>query len=1212
MSSVEITETELRELFNLVDSDSGGTIDADEFRALLTQIGYPMSRSEVIDLVKSYSPSGEIDFSLFCDILVKTSCSDERLAEIKGAFRIIRERTVAHRLLGRGQMKRDVLLQQLVDYMEGDLSIEEAEQLLLLVNPDDRDIIDIDVIFWILFFIAGAIVMSPFMDRVKFTIAIPEGSYSEEALEDFATILGEGETFTTVFMVTGDSEHLSLSNTNVQSLLTNLFYVLGGYSASYPCPESLQDNTVVSYYSLAALAAANDYDLSILQAKTMPENSAGDQAYLTKITVPMPESGETQQCVDDLDAIVSTLTSSLDMTGLSYGFVGEYYGISEVEKTVKKDMELMDATSIPIALIILFLVLGSFKLMLIPLISFVASITFGIFWGWVITYASWDVSSLAPSITMSVGVAFSLDYALFLLSRFKTEVETGHSPRLAIKKTVQSSGHTVVVSGVAIAVCFASMLIYPADIAASLGACAAIVLVGVVLCNMTLVPVVMLLLKDFFAAKYLQRYRATADGADFHMYERVGKSLLGRVGYNSLAGKIPESTHKLLVAEAKREMDFEIDTLHSHQRILDALESSKKSGKVSVLQISPEIGTDSPKAQLSLSFGEMEKVAKVCKKQWSQTHKKYFVERFESLRSLYNKDTHEVDSSQYSKTCSNFVESFSRTAQKYDVELLNDASLMTTESAISHLTASHSSHNHTGMSLQASRSGFWGTILDIFSPKKVKSVDSELSSDQAEITELAVSAQKDSVWFRLSSWITESTSHSIITILLILLVSSPFFVALGWLETSSDMNQMFPSSGDFADNMDTLANIAGQGVLGPFEVLLSSKTTGGAIIDGWRADENTLTTQTFNALYTLKNGIIDIVNNAVEDESEQIDSSSVLSIQCPGTDIDVSTAGFYLSSARSAAVTDAYKVIYSTSNNATDAEVTDIVGTVMEVTLNGSPFSATAETILEDIREYLDDFNDSNTYNLTAIVYGGPSTSYDLAEEVNTYFPWQILIVAFILIVVVAVTFKSIMMPIVMVVTIGMTLAFIMGFITIIFVLGWFDFISTLEDVRSVFWIAPIFTISILAGLSMDYQTFISMRVFELRRAGYDYRSSITRAQYTTSPIISFAALIMAVAFFGLELSSLILLCIFGTTLAVAVLYDSHVIRGMFFPAVLNLLGERTYYPGKVPEGVKDSFVMEIEEEEELEKEEEEEKEVGTGMEALEVMEMESVRNETI
>jgi uncharacterized membrane protein YdfJ with MMPL/SSD domain len=91
---------------------------------------------------------------------------------------------------------------------------------------------------------------------------------------------------------------------------------------------------------------------------------------------------------------------------------------------LENDLLLGDGISIPSALLVLCLALKSFRFGIIPLISVAASILV-IFLVMLPIANVTHVSSVAPNLIMSLTVALSVDYSLFILSRFREETRKG-------------------------------------------------------------------------------------------------------------------------------------------------------------------------------------------------------------------------------------------------------------------------------------------------------------------------------------------------------------------------------------------------------------------------------------------------------------------------------------------------------------------------------------------------------------------------------------------------------------------------------------------------------------------------------------------------------------------------------------------------------------------------------------------------------------------
>ena len=71
----------------------------------------------------------------------------------------------------------------------------------------------------------------------------------------------------------------------------------------------------------------------------------------------------------------------------------------------------------------------------------------------------------------------SIDYSLFLLSRFAEEVHAGHGAARSVEIMLATSGHTVAVSGGTLVLCFLGMLLMPVHTIQTMGLAAAVTVV---------------------------------------------------------------------------------------------------------------------------------------------------------------------------------------------------------------------------------------------------------------------------------------------------------------------------------------------------------------------------------------------------------------------------------------------------------------------------------------------------------------------------------------------------------------------------------------------------------------------------------------------------------------------------------------------------------------------------------------------------------------
>ncbi len=106
----------------------------------------------------------------------------------------------------------------------------------------------------------------------------------------------------------------------------------------------------------------------------------------------------------------------------------------------------------------------------------------------------------------------------------------------------------------------------------------------------------------------------------------------------------------------------------------------------------------------------------------------------------------------------------------------------------------------------------------------------------------------------------------------------------------------------------------------------------------------------------------------------------------------------------------------------------------------------------------------------------------------------------------------------------------------------------------------PLFLFTVLFALSMDYHVFIVSRIKELVDGGMSTREAVARGIRGTASTVTSAAAVMVAVFAIFASLRTIDIKQMGVGLAVAVLIDATVIRGVLLPAVMTLLGERNWY----------------------------------------------------
>src|SRR5947207_12387369 len=106
----------------------------------------------------------------------------------------------------------------------------------------------------------------------------------------------------------------------------------------------------------------------------------------------------------------------------------------------------------------------------------------------------------------------------------------------------------------------------------------------------------------------------------------------------------------------------------------------------------------------------------------------------------------------------------------------------------------------------------------------------------------------------------------------------------------------------------------------------------------------------------------------------------------------------------------------------------------------------------------------------------------------------------------------------------------------------------------------PLFLFTVLFGLSMDYHVLILSRVKELVDGGVSTDEAVTRGIRSTASTVTAAAAVMVGVFAVFASLRTLHIKQMGVGLAVAVLLDATLIRGVLLPAAMKLLGDWNWY----------------------------------------------------
>src|SRR5208283_3563921 len=130
----------------------------------------------------------------------------------------------------------------------------------------------------------------------------------------------------------------------------------------------------------------------------------------------------------------------------------------DLNRNSSSDLLSAERIGIPITLIILLIVFGSPLAACLPLLLAIASVILSLAGLYFISYRM-PVSIFAQNTVTMIGLGVGVDYALFILSRFRQELKRGVIPTEAVLNASMGAGRAVMFSGMTVAVGFMSLFI---------------------------------------------------------------------------------------------------------------------------------------------------------------------------------------------------------------------------------------------------------------------------------------------------------------------------------------------------------------------------------------------------------------------------------------------------------------------------------------------------------------------------------------------------------------------------------------------------------------------------------------------------------------------------------------------------------------------------------------------------------------------------------
>jgi RND superfamily putative drug exporter len=204
--------------------------------------------------------------------------------------------------------------------------------------------------------------------------------------------------------------------------------------------------------------------------------------------------------------------------------------------------------------------------------------------------------------------------------------------------------------------------------------------------------------------------------------------------------------------------------------------------------------------------------------------------------------------------------------------------------------------------------------------------------------------------------------------------------------------------------------------------------------------------------------------------------------------------------------------------------------------------------------------NTNPGHGIRVLVSGGTAADIDYVNSIYRDFPLAVLVVAITTYIVLLLLFRSVVLPLKAIIMNTLSILASYGALVIIFQDGFLHQLLNFTPLGFVEATSPILLFCSLFGLSMDYEVFLLSRVQEAFWQTGDNTRSVALGLQRSGGIITSAAVIVVVVSLCFATADVILVKALGLGMALAVVIDATLVRGLLVPATMRLIGDWNWW----------------------------------------------------
>ncbi len=237
--------------------------------------------------------------------------------------------------------------------------------------------------------------------------------------------------------------------------------------------------------------------------------------------------------------------------------------------------------------------------------------------------------------------------------------------------------------------------------------------------------------------------------------------------------------------------------------------------------------------------------------------------------------------------------------------------------------------------------------------------------------------------------------------------------------------------------------------------------------------------------------------------------------------------------------------------------------TLVDVILRDTTSLTSSMEVVRRARALVDSGGVRQLRDARILVGGYTAGAVDFQDDLLARFPLLVALVLGATGLMLAIAFRSVLVPLKAVVMNSLSVIATFGVIVLVFQEGVGGAIFGITGPTGAIFVAiPVLVFAVVFGLSMDYEVFLLSRMKEAYDRTGKNSEATAEGLGATASVITSAALIMITAFGAFAFGRVLVMQFLGFGLAVAVLLDATLIRMVLVPAFMHLAGRWNWWPG--------------------------------------------------